>query len=179
MDIVPSNTSADEAVRRSAKRTADLFGSDYLMVTPSVADGSIGLSYRRKAEYNDVKELPPALAEKQSKAAAAGRAKRPKTQAQTQAPVDGSGASMSLVKKAPGPTAGGGSDITRWSTAVEQMRDLSDVTGINIRRMASILNEEDREYIISLFIIMIPANSAKAMLSLLPLYPQHLPTGML
>ena len=48
---------------------------------------------------------------------------------------------------------GGGSDITRWSTAVEQMRDLTDVTGINIRRMASILNEEDRECIIALFAI--------------------------
>ncbi|ODM21958.1 Pre-mRNA-splicing factor prp46 [Aspergillus cristatus] len=107
MDIVPPNTTADEAVRTSAKRTAELFGSDYLMVTPSVAGGSIGTSYRRKAEYNDVKELPPALAEKQAKAAAAGRAKRPKTTAQAQAPVDGSGASMSLVKKAPGPTAGG------------------------------------------------------------------------
>lgn len=73
---------------------------------------------------------------------------------------------------------GGGSDITRWSTAVEQMRDLTDVTGINIRRMASILNEEDRECIIALFVIIVPANPAKVMLSLLPLYPQHLPTGM-
>ena len=73
---------------------------------------------------------------------------------------------------------GGGSDITRWSTAVEQMRDLTDVTGINTRRMASILNEEDRECIASLLIIMIPANFAKAMLSLLLLYPQRLPTGM-
>ena len=107
MDVAPSNTSADEAVRRSAKRTAELFGSDYLMVTPStLTDSSIGVSYRRKAEYEDVKELPSALAEKQAKAAA-GRAKRPKTQVQAQAPVDQSGASMSLVKKAPGPTAGG------------------------------------------------------------------------
>ena len=58
------------------------------------------------------------------------------------------------------------------------MRDLTDVTGINIRRMASILNEEDRECIAFLLIIILPANPAKVMLSLLPLYPRHLPTGM-
>ncbi|KAH1496723.1 hypothetical protein LV164_001104 [Aspergillus fumigatus] len=106
MDVFPSTT-PDEAVRKSAKRTAELFGSEYLLVTPSVADGSIGLSYRRKAEYSDVKELPPALAEKQAKAAAAGRAKRPKIQPQTKPQADGSGASMSLVKRAAGPAAGG------------------------------------------------------------------------
>lgn len=107
MDVVPSNTSADEAVRRSAKRTSELFGLDYLMVTPStLTDESLGISYKRKAEYEHVKELPPALAEKQAKAAA-GRAKRPKTQAQAQAPVDQSGSSMSLVKRPAGPAAGG------------------------------------------------------------------------
>lgn len=106
MDVVQPHMSPEEAVRRSAKRTAELFGSDYLMVTPTTLDTSIGLSYRRKAEYEDVKELPPVLAEKQAKATA-GRAKRPKTQSQAQAPVDQSGASMSLVKRAPGPTAGG------------------------------------------------------------------------
>lgn len=42
---------------------------------------------------------------------------------------------------------GGGSDIERWSTAVEQMRNLADVTSKNIRRMTNILNEEDREVI--------------------------------
>ncbi|KAL2868812.1 Mysoin-binding motif of peroxisomes-domain-containing protein [Aspergillus lucknowensis] len=39
---------------------------------------------------------------------------------------------------------GGGSDITRWSTAVEQMRSLSAITADNMQRMTSILNEEDR-----------------------------------
>ncbi|KAI9931645.1 hypothetical protein MW887_010222 [Aspergillus wentii] len=42
---------------------------------------------------------------------------------------------------------GGGSDIARWSAAVEQMRELADVTGENIQRMTSILNEEDKEAI--------------------------------
>ncbi|PWY83113.1 pre-mRNA-splicing factor prp46 [Aspergillus sclerotioniger CBS 115572] len=107
MDDIPSTT-PDEAVRLSAKRTTEIFGPDYLMVTPSAGNGSIGLSYRRKAEYADVKELPPALAEKQAKAVAAGRAKRPKIQPQPQtAAADSSGASMALVKKAPGLAAGG------------------------------------------------------------------------
>ncbi|KAL4739746.1 proliferating cell nuclear antigen, C-terminal domain-containing protein [Aspergillus similis] len=39
---------------------------------------------------------------------------------------------------------GGGSDIARWSTAIEQMRDLTTVTGQNMQRMTSVLNEEDR-----------------------------------
>ncbi|PYH96382.1 proliferating cell nuclear antigen [Aspergillus ellipticus CBS 707.79] len=40
---------------------------------------------------------------------------------------------------------GGGSDIARWTAAVEQMRDLAHVTGENIHKMASILNEEDHK----------------------------------
>ncbi|KAF9889901.1 hypothetical protein FE257_006773 [Aspergillus nanangensis] len=42
---------------------------------------------------------------------------------------------------------GGGSDISRWSVAVEQMRDLAHMTGENTKRMTSILNEEDRDAI--------------------------------
>ncbi|KAB8068584.1 Mysoin-binding motif of peroxisomes-domain-containing protein [Aspergillus leporis] len=38
---------------------------------------------------------------------------------------------------------GGGSDIARWSIAVEQMQDLADVTGRNTQKMTDILNEED------------------------------------
>ena len=45
---------------------------------------------------------------------------------------------------------GGGSDITRWSTAVEEMRKLAHVTGTNTRKMTGILNEEDRKCILSL-----------------------------
>ncbi|KAJ5587636.1 uncharacterized protein N7459_003401 [Penicillium hispanicum] len=105
MDHLPSQT-ADAAVRASAKRTADLFGTDYLMVSPSTStDGSIGVSYRRKAEYEDVKELPPVLAEKQAKAAA-GRTKRPKIQAQ--APNGQNGSSTALIKSGPRGGAGAG-----------------------------------------------------------------------
>ncbi|KAL2809246.1 Mysoin-binding motif of peroxisomes-domain-containing protein [Aspergillus granulosus] len=39
---------------------------------------------------------------------------------------------------------GGGSDITRWSTAVEQMRSLAKVTGDNMQKITTILNEDDR-----------------------------------
>ncbi|GLA76409.1 hypothetical protein AtubIFM55763_007982 [Aspergillus tubingensis] len=42
---------------------------------------------------------------------------------------------------------GGGSDIARWTTAVEQMRDLAHVTGENIHKMTNILNEDDRDVI--------------------------------
>ncbi|KAJ5654592.1 hypothetical protein N7490_001595 [Penicillium lividum] len=39
---------------------------------------------------------------------------------------------------------GGGSDVARWSSAVEEMRELAAVTGTSMSKMASILNEEDR-----------------------------------
>ena len=91
MDVVPTPTPADESVRNSAKRTHDLFGQDYLMGSASsVVDGSIGTSYRRKAEYDAVRTLPPALAEKQAKATA-GRTRRPKAQTDQ-------GSSTALVK---------------------------------------------------------------------------------
>lgn len=41
---------------------------------------------------------------------------------------------------------GGGSDIARWSSAVEEMRELAAVTGASMTKMTNILNEEDREY---------------------------------
>ncbi|KAJ5142657.1 uncharacterized protein N7515_001444 [Penicillium bovifimosum] len=42
---------------------------------------------------------------------------------------------------------GGGSDIARWSSAVEEMRDLAAVTGSSMQRMTAILNEEDHNNI--------------------------------
>lgn len=96
MDVDPTPFSADETVRNSSKRTLDLFGHDYILGgTPSVANGSIGTSYRRKAEYDAVQTLPPSIAEKQAKATA-GRAKRPKAQSDKS-----SGSSNALVKSSP------------------------------------------------------------------------------
>ncbi|KAI2708306.1 hypothetical protein CBS147332_6367 [Penicillium roqueforti] len=42
---------------------------------------------------------------------------------------------------------GGGSDITRWSSAVEEMRELAAATGNSMLKMTAILNEEDRDII--------------------------------
>ncbi|KAJ5477528.1 hypothetical protein N7539_007672 [Penicillium diatomitis] len=42
---------------------------------------------------------------------------------------------------------GGGSDIARWSSAVEEMRELATVTGSSMTKMTNILNEEDRDLI--------------------------------
>ncbi|KAI1977347.1 pre-mRNA-splicing factor prp46 [Ophidiomyces ophidiicola] len=95
MEIEQCSLTPEQAVRSSTKRTLDLFGADYLLPTvPSSTNGeSIGVSYRRKAEYDDVQTLPPSLAEKQAKAAAAGRAKRPKAKAE-----GGAASSTALVK---------------------------------------------------------------------------------
>lgn len=105
MDVLPSHTPADKAVRESAKRTIELFGSDYLMVPPTTtADGNISLSYRRKVEYEDVKELPSALAEKQAKAVAA-RTKRPKIQP-SNSEEKARDSSMALVKASSSSSSG-------------------------------------------------------------------------
>ncbi|KMU87373.1 pre-mRNA-splicing factor prp46 [Coccidioides immitis H538.4] len=95
MDVAQSSPTSDQAVRTSVKRTLDLFGSDYLLSNSSTSTSgdSIGVSYRRKAEYSDLQALPPSLAEKQAKASAAGRAKRPKNRAE-----GGTATSTALVK---------------------------------------------------------------------------------
>ena len=74
MDVLP----ATQAIQLSIKRTRDLFGSDFGQLASAESD--IGTSYKRKAEYDHVRDLPKALAEKQAKAIAAGRIKRPKVQ---------------------------------------------------------------------------------------------------
>ncbi|CRG85057.1 hypothetical protein PISL3812_02202 [Talaromyces islandicus] len=122
MDILPSQLPADQAVRKSAKRTIELFGSDYLLATPSTSgDGSIGVSYRRKAEYEDVKELPRALAEKQAKAAAS-RTKRPKIPAQGQERTNGT--STALIKGSSGgpSTEGQSKSLVSRPSATPQQR---------------------------------------------------------
>lgn len=40
---------------------------------------------------------------------------------------------------------GGRSDMARWSTAIEEMQGLADLTGANTKKMTNILDEEDRE----------------------------------
>lgn len=40
----------------------------------------------------------------------------------------------------------GGSNIGRWSIAVEEMRNLGTTTGVYTTKIADILNEEDRKY---------------------------------
>lgn len=95
MEIAQNSAMPDQAVRTSTKRTLDLFGSDYLLPTPSTSTKgeTIGVSYRRKAEYNEVQKLPSSLAEKQAKAEAAGRGKRPKARSEK-----GAATSTALVR---------------------------------------------------------------------------------
>ncbi|KAJ9651646.1 pre-mRNA-splicing factor prp46 [Neophaeococcomyces mojaviensis] len=71
-----------------SEQTRSLFGSDYGQAS---ADASqIALHHKRKAEYDNVQELPKALAEKQAQAAASRGPKRPK--------VPNGGTNMALVK---------------------------------------------------------------------------------
>lgn len=83
-------STADTLPRVSAKRTRDLFGSDYTIPEPCYVDKSptdplylaerTGLSSRLRAEYEHVRELPAALAAKQ-KTTAAARKKKPRVDA--------------------------------------------------------------------------------------------------
>jgi hypothetical protein len=101
-DNNPSSTSplppssAEQLVRMSAKRTREMFAADFasisaldhtpnnvFSITPStpasrdLAD-QIGISVRIRNEYEDVRELPPALAAKQANAAATAAERRKK-----------------------------------------------------------------------------------------------------
>ena len=80
--------SANALLNSSLKRTRDLFGTDYTLPalhTTTTTDDPLllatraGLASRIRTEYEDVRELPPALAAKQ-KAAAQAR-KKPKSEA--------------------------------------------------------------------------------------------------
>lgn len=88
---------AEKLVRNSIKRTRDLFGADY--TSPSPADWQEFTSLKKptnpfeladrasivsliRNEYEDVRELPPALAVKQASAAASAAARRKKQKAQ-------------------------------------------------------------------------------------------------
>ncbi|KAI4164770.1 MAG: hypothetical protein LQ342_001745 [Letrouitia transgressa] len=87
---------ADVLVKQSVKRTRDVFGIDYTCPYGALdlpADTSLNpltnaeresLTSRIRSEYEDVRELPPALAAKQSAASAANRRKRQKAPAENE-----------------------------------------------------------------------------------------------
>ncbi|KIW21225.1 pre-mRNA-splicing factor prp46 [Exophiala spinifera] len=72
--------SAAAAVQALTERTRVIFGNDF-DETPDPSYSSIATTYKRKVEYESVRELPKALAEKQAKSAAARGPKRPRVQA--------------------------------------------------------------------------------------------------
>ncbi|OJD23905.1 pre-mRNA-splicing factor prp46 [Blastomyces percursus] len=106
MEVTLTYPGPDQIVRNSAKRTRDLFGSDYLLPSGFAKNtgDSIAVSYRRKIEYDDVQTLPPSIAEKQAKAAA-GRTKRLKSRTGASTTGTGTGpasdSSTALVKSSP------------------------------------------------------------------------------
>lgn len=86
--MAATSPAVDALAKASAKRTRDLFGSDYRSPAPFYSDkpaenslylaARAALSSRIRSEYDDVRELPPALAAKQKTVAAAGRRKKQK-----------------------------------------------------------------------------------------------------
>lgn len=80
------------AAQALTEQTRSLFGDDFGTAIDLTTDiPPISTSYKRKVEYESVRELPKALAEKQAKAAAARGPKRPKVQA-------GGGNQLALVR---------------------------------------------------------------------------------
>src|SRR4051812_14416727 len=70
------------AAQALSEQTRSLFGDDFGEAIDLTTDiPPISTSYKRKVEYESVRELPKALAEKQAKAAASRGPKRPKVQA--------------------------------------------------------------------------------------------------
>ena len=102
---------AEALVRSSVKRTIDLFGADYTSPAPANVNATLSapsqvdpfeaaerasLASRIRSEYEDVRELPPALAAKQAVAAssAVARRKKAKTQLNGDEPSDAKAAKM-------------------------------------------------------------------------------------
>lgn len=70
------------AAQALTEQTRSLFGDDFGEAIDITSDiPPISTSYKRKVEYERVRDLPKALAEKQAKAAASRGPKRPKVQA--------------------------------------------------------------------------------------------------
>ena len=69
------------AAQALTEQTRSLFGDDFGLATAVSDIPPITTSYKRKVEYESVRELPKALAEKQAKAVASRGPKRPKVQA--------------------------------------------------------------------------------------------------
>lgn len=67
-----------DVARVFSDQARDLFGSDYGLASSD--PGAISLAYKRKAEYENVQQLPQSIAEKQAQAAATRGPKRPKVQ---------------------------------------------------------------------------------------------------
>ena len=98
--------SADSLVETSAKRTRELFGTDYTVPLPyNASTGSdplslatkAGITSRIRAEYDHVRELPPALAAKQKAASQARKkAKTEPSNSDTAKMIEGIPASKSV-----------------------------------------------------------------------------------
>jgi pleiotropic regulator 1 len=110
MEVEAGPSLAAQARQSSLKRTRELFGADFGRL--AALDSDVGVSYRRKAEYEDVKELPRVLAEKQAKATAAGRIKRPKVQ------NAGNGNHVALVKSNGGKNQSQSNGLPSTSTSL-------------------------------------------------------------
>ena len=105
---VPVSSTAQELVRTSLKRTREIFTADLgspstLEISPDLSklyptapsipppqdlSDKTSLSYRIQSEYDDVRELPPALAQKQADAAKLAAARRRKAKSGYEPPLD-------------------------------------------------------------------------------------------
>ena len=101
----------------STKRTRELFGAEYALLSePNELALHASLASRIRNEYEDLRELPAALATKQASVAAsvAARRKRPKTEIDEDAPSDAQAAKM--IQDIPAKAIGTG--VADYSTAL-------------------------------------------------------------
>lgn len=105
----PPLSSLSQVAQANTRLSRSVFGDGYASLS-SLPENNVGISYKRKIEYDDVKELPRALAEKQAQAVSARGLKKPKAQSEhmalvkansgEKAPrVDGTRTSSNLVRR--------------------------------------------------------------------------------
>lgn len=141
---IPTMASADALLQSSAKRTRDLYGTDYTIPTPynpSAASDPLslatraGITSRIRAEYDHVRELPPALAAKQ-KAVSQAR-KKPRTE-----PSDSATAKMiEGIPASKEETSGGSSNAL--ALRKPSVNGAANANGIPLQQSSSLVRREN------------------------------------
>ncbi|KAI9851654.1 MAG: pre-mRNA-splicing factor prp46 [Thelocarpon superellum] len=161
---------AEDVIRQSTKRARELFGADFghastlasiptsttspaepPLISPSDLADRANLASRIRNEYDDVRELPPALAAKQANAVslAAARRKRAKASNGDDAPSDPKTAKMieGIPSRADGGAGGSSSALTVRAKGAEVPPNANGPTLQNQQSSGSLVRRQNMQQV--------------------------------